>query len=120
MYQCHIHFYLAGHNDRVFGLVKEMHPMEHFTHTFVESEQFEEGLAGQADVILANCKGLGASGMKRAAQVLRAAGEAEIILLADGGEVPAFVEDLPGIRDIWTGEMSDRENCFCWMKMGKN
>ncbi len=112
MYQCHIHFYLAGHNDRVFGLVKEMHPMEHFTHTFVESEQFEEGLAGQADVILANCKGLGASGMKRAAQVLRAAGEAEIILLADGGEVPAFVEDLPGIRDIWTGEMSDRETRF--------
>ncbi len=112
MYQCHIHFYLAGCADRVFRLIKEMHPMEHFSYGFVESEYLEEGLCKKADVILANCKGLDEDGMIETGKMISATGEAQIILLADKGQVPFLLEQMPGVRDIWTGDMSDGEIRF--------
>ena len=112
MYQCHIHFYLAGCADRVFRLIKEMHPMEHFSYGFVESEYLEEGLCKKADVILANCKGLDEAGMTETGKMISATGEAQIILLADKGQVPFLLEQMPGVRDIWTGDMSDGEIRF--------
>ncbi len=35
MYHCHIHFYLVGGLCREFEIIKEMPPLEHFTHEFL-------------------------------------------------------------------------------------
>lgn len=52
MYHCHIQFYLSGHPCRVSDIIKEILPLEHFTHGFLESDKPEEALAAEADVIL--------------------------------------------------------------------
>ena len=54
MYHCHIHFYLAGRSCQIFETIKMISPLEHFAHTFIESERPEEDLAAKADVILAD------------------------------------------------------------------
>ena len=54
MYHCHIHFYLLGQKCRIFEVIKEMPPMEQFTHEYLESTGLETPLASGADVILAN------------------------------------------------------------------
>ena len=54
MYHCHIHFYLIGNPCRAWEEVKEMPPLEHFSHEFFESNEPDEALAAKADVILAN------------------------------------------------------------------
>ena len=58
MYHCHVSFYLAGRPCRAFEIAKEMQPLEYFTHEFVWSGEFEEALAGQANVVFANLEGL--------------------------------------------------------------
>lgn len=39
MYHCHIHFYLVGGLCREFEIIKEMPPLEHFTHEFFERDR---------------------------------------------------------------------------------
>ena len=56
MYRCQICFYLTGSHNRVFDIIKEMSPLEHFTHEFLESEKPDSGLAGRADVIVADVR----------------------------------------------------------------
>lgn len=53
MYHCHLHVYLLGRQCRIFEMIKEMPPLEHFTHEFLESSAVEEHLAKKADVIIA-------------------------------------------------------------------
>ena len=38
MYHCHIRFYLAGHQNQVFEIIKQILPLKHFTHIFSESD----------------------------------------------------------------------------------
>ena len=117
MYRCHIHFYLIGHSHRVFELIKEMSPMEHFTHEFFESEEYEKSLADRADVILADFQ---ESDIKEAVKTLTAdnKGRTEIILLAQQEQiVPLMEQGLCGdIKDIWTLPMSDGEIRFRFLK----
>lgn len=42
MYHCYTRFYLLGSQSQVFKTIKEMPPLEHFTHEFYESDQIEE------------------------------------------------------------------------------
>ena len=54
MYHCNVHFYLAGHQRKVFEIIKGMSPLAHFTHVFSESIRPDPELAARADVILAD------------------------------------------------------------------
>jgi len=97
MYHCHIHFYLAGRQKRLFEYIKGMPPLEHFTHSFIESDTPQEALAARADVILADLHGIDA---KDALRILTfgKVREAELILLADKEQTMALKEELAQVR----------------------
>ena len=57
MYHCHIRFYLTGHTCGTFDILKEISPLERFTHEFIESVQPVEEQVSRADMILANLQG---------------------------------------------------------------
>ncbi len=111
MYHCHIHFYLMGLKNRAFEMIKEMHPLEHITHEFSESEQCEVRLAAKADVIFAYLQDMD---VKEALQAIEAGKkrEAELILLADKEQMPLMSGFLSEVKDIWTLPMSDEEMSF--------
>lgn len=115
MYHCHIQFYLSGHSCRVFDIIKEISPLEHFTHEFLESEKPEGELAAKADVILADLQDMD---VKEALQTLTVNknNEAEIILLADKEQIMLLADDLSDIKDIWTMPMSDEEIRFRFLR----
>ena len=111
MYHCHIQFYLSGHPCRVSDIIKEILPLEHFTHGFLESDKPEEALAAEADVILADLQDMD---VKEALQTLTAIKkkDAEMILLADKEQIMLLADNLSDIKDIWTLPMSDEEIKF--------
>lgn len=82
MYHCHIHFYLTGHSCRAFEVIKEMPPLEHFTHKFSESEIPNGALASEADVILADLQDMDAREALRMLVSEKKQG-AELILFVD-------------------------------------
>lgn len=111
MYHCHIHFYLIGLKNRAFEMIKEISPLEHFTHEFHESGQYEEKLAAKADVIFAFLQEMD---VKEALQRIVAGKkpEAELILLADKEQIPLISGLLSEVKDIWTLPMTDEEISF--------
>lgn len=115
MYHCHVQFYLLGRSCGVFEIIKELSPLEHFTHEYLESDKPEEGLAAQADVILADLQGMEA---RETVQKLIAAKrrEAELILLADDNQLCSLTEELSHVKDIWRGPMSEEEVRFRFLR----
>ncbi|MCI8742909.1 MAG: response regulator [Lachnospiraceae bacterium] len=115
MYRCHTHFYFVGSHSRIFEIIREMPPLEHFIHEFAESDRPEADLAAGADVILANLKGLDAG---ESAGILAAemGEEAELILLADKEQIPCLAEWLPRVKDIWTLPMAEEEVRFRFLR----
>ena len=115
MYHCHVSFYLAGRPCRAFEIAKEMQPLEYFTHEFVWSGEFEEALAGQANVVFANLEGLPG---EEALRILSGDGfaKAELILLADSGQIPFLKDILPRVQDLWPEAMSEEEIRFRFLK----
>ena len=115
MYHCRICFYLTGHPDRMFDVIKDMTPLEHFSHEFLESAEPEEVLAAKADVILADLRELEIketlhsliSGKKK---------DAELILLAEKKQVVELIGELPEIKDIWIMPMSEEEVKFRFLR----
>ena len=110
MYHCHVRFYLAGSQCRIFELVRNMPPLECFTHEFLENRE-EGSPLGQADVILAL---LPTGGEQQAVQTLLVGKrpEATLIVLAENGQIPLLTEFLPEIEDIWTLPMQEEEVRF--------
>ena len=54
MYHCCVHFYLIGdmnHKDDLFGIIKKMSPLEHFSHQFCEGSIPDADMAAEADAI---------------------------------------------------------------------
>ena len=115
MYHCHIHFYLTGYPCRAFEIIKEMPPLEHFTHEFVQSEDIDGGLAPEADVILVNLQNVD---VKEAVRVLalKKKEEAELILLADKNQILFFADELSEVEDIWTLPMAEEELKFHFLR----
>ena len=115
MYHCHIHFYLIGNPCRAWEEVKEMPPLKHFSHEFFESNEPDEALAAKADVILANIQDMNE---KETVRVLAGAKrkEAELILLADKGQIDTVLEFMSGIKDIWTLPISGEEMKFRFLR----
>ena len=111
MYHCHLHFYLVGRSCRTFEIIKEISPLDHFTHEFWESERPEGALVKKADVILAVMQG--ADSVETLHALLSdKAKDAELILLAnqDGFQLPS--QGIEEVKDIWRLPMSDEELLF--------
>ena len=104
MYRCCVHFYLMGWGKEDAGLVKELPPLERFSHVFAMSARPDRALASQADVILADLRNTDA-----AQALLELAGarreEAQLIILADGAQLSALSPFLPELQDIWTAPL---------------
>ena len=115
MYHCHIHFYLAGHSCRAFELIKEMSPLEPFTHEFSESDEPDEALAAKADVILANLQDMDVMEAFEYV-ILRKKKEAEVIILADKSQLQHLTDKLSEVKDIWITPMSDEEISFRFLR----
>ncbi|MCI8772147.1 MAG: response regulator [Lachnospiraceae bacterium] len=115
MYHCHIHFYLTGHSCSAFEVIKEMPPLQHFTHEFSESEIPDRELASKADVILVDLQGMDAKETVRML-ALEKKQEAELILLADKEQIMLLTEELPEVKDIWTLPMAEEEIKFHFLR----
>lgn len=115
MYHCRIHFYFAGAPNRVFEIMREMSPLDPFTHEFSESEKLESELVAQADVILTALQGMN---VKEAARLLASGRRdgAEIILLAEKEQIRDLSDALPEVKDIWTFPLSDEEIRFRFLR----
>jgi len=112
MYHCHVRFYCTGSRCELFEVIKEIPPMEHFTHSFTYSELPDPALAAQADVILARLTaGEAGEELLRILTASRKSGT-ELILLADGEQLPVLVDSLPEDCDVWNMPMSQGEVRF--------
>lgn len=119
MYHCHIRFYFIGVQNDILESIKEMTPLEHFTHTFWESDEPEAEKAAQADVLFIDLQGTDAVKMLRTLTEYKKK-EAELILFADTQQVMCLSDDLPEIEDIWMKPLSERELKFHFRKWQRN
>ena len=111
MYHCHIRFYLTGHTCGTFDILKEISPLERFTHEFIESVQPVEEQVSRADMILANLQGEDCrSVLQTLVSGMRS--EAGLIVLADKEQIPLLEEYMEELQDIWTLPMTDTESRF--------
>ena len=107
-----IQFYWIGRGDRTYEIIKDIPPLENFTHSFVSSEAPDAALTAQADVVLINLSG-GESGSDWF-RLLTAHGKegAWLILLAGQEQLPGLLDSLPETCDIWTTPLSEQEAAF--------
>lgn len=122
MYHCHVQFYLLNRQNSLCEIIRQMPPFEHFSHEFQESEQLDETIAANADVILAD---LPESETKEKIQALLSCKkeDAQLILLAEKEQLDLLPEDiLSEIEDIWILPLTEQEIRFRflrWQKMQK-
>lgn len=115
MYRCHINFYYIGRQRKVLEIIKEMPPLEHFTHSFLESSGPDMALAVQADVVFADLQGMDAR--EALPDILKCKGaDAELILLAENGQFPFLAEALPEAKDVWVMPMAEEEVRFRFLR----
>ena len=115
MYQCHLKLYLMGDSCKVFETIKEMSPLENFTHTFLESRTPKTALTAGADVIIAGMQG-GAERELLGTLISNKKKESELILLAEPGRIEVLSDFLKDIRDIWMMPMSEEEAQFRFLR----
>lgn len=119
MYRCHIRFYLIGGQNAVFESIKEITPLEHFSHTFWESDEPKEETAAQADVLVADVQGTDPEEMLRTLSAYKKK-EAELILIARQEQVMALGDHLSEIEDLWLAPISEQELGFRFQKWQRN
>lgn len=112
MYHCHILVYCISLQNHLSEVLKENSPLEHFTHSFTESEKPEEEMTGRADVILADLQGMNAK-ETLAFLISHKKKETEVILFAGKEQTAELMAcDLSGITDIWTLPLTEQEMRF--------
>ncbi len=99
MYHCHLHVSFAGQPCRAFELIRELPPLEHFTHVFGE---------GVPDVVFANLQGANAQEMVQALTAKRSE-RTKLILLAEQRQRGEILAYLPFICDLWILPMEEEE-----------
>ncbi|MCI8320179.1 MAG: response regulator [Dorea sp.] len=119
MYHCHVHFYLAGCHCRIFEIIKEMSPLENFTHEFVEDGKLSGESAAAADVIFANLQDMDEREALRTL-VLGKGSDTELILLSDGRQDFLPAGELHKVKDIWALAASDEEIRFRFLRWQEN
>lgn len=115
MYHCHIHFYLTGHHNREFEIIREMSPLTHFTHEFSESDKPKEALTAGADVIFAYLQDMNVPETLQAL-LSHKKETAEMILLAGKEQVSLLSDYFPEIKDIWIIPLSEDEIRFRFLR----
>jgi len=111
MYHCHIHFYLVGHADVAFKTLKNIPPLERFTHTFTESDSPNEALTAQADVIFLALQGQkDADALRQLAQHRKEG--SELILLCGWDQAAPMADAFPEATDLWPMPVSEEEVRF--------
>ena len=115
MYHCHIRFYLIGHQNSNFEIIRQMSPFAHFTHTFSESDKPEKALTAEADVIFAYLHNMH---IQETLQTLLSCKSetTEVILFADKEQVALLTDFLPEIKDIWINPLSEDEIRFRFLR----
>ena len=111
----HIQFYLIGGQRDIWAQIKEMPPLEYFTHTFTQNVEPDAELLAQADVIFADLRDMDAGEILPVLTAGKRA-EAELILLAGQTQVEALAEAGGDAADIWTVPMSAAEVRFRFEK----
>lgn len=116
MYQCHIHFYLVGRCCEMLEAVKEIAPLERFTHTFSESSEPQKEKTAAADVILAVLEGMDARNTT-AALTAHMKQDAELILMANQEQTALLTKEASAfIKDIWPANLSSDELHFRFLR----
>ncbi|MDE7297453.1 MAG: response regulator [Lachnospiraceae bacterium] len=115
MYHCCIHFYFIGEESHLFETMKEMPPLEHFTHEFFESTVPSAASAADADVIFAALSGMDAAETVRMLLAARRQ-DAELILLAQREQIAQLTGLLDDVKDLWLLPMSAEELRFRFLR----
>lgn len=126
MYHCRICFYMITEQNELFTTLKQIPPLPHFTHDYLQSTGTDAALTERADVILADIRQMQVE-ETLAFLLSHKRKDAELILLADKEqtELLAAKEDTD-IKDIWVMPLSKAELRFRlirWQKtykMGKD
>ncbi len=108
MYHCHLRLYCVGRRQELFTPLREAAPLDHFAHTFLESEAPDSALAAQADAVFADLTGLDAAGTVRALSDGRTA----LIVLAERAQLEELTDLFPALTDAWVLPMSGEELRF--------
>ena len=114
MYHCHTCFYLVGCQQRTFDIIKEMPPLDRFTHEFLQSCKPEAALTAMADAIFADLQEADWKTVLQTLSLHKKDG-AELILLTEKNNVEAL-SNSKEVSDIWTTPMSDTEVRFRFLK----
>ncbi len=115
MYHCHIHFCFIGHQCNVFEVIKEMPPLERFTHSFSEGDESDAALSAKADVVIVNLSDMDGKETLRTVMADKGA-KTEVILLADKEQTAFLAENTEQIKDIWIMPMTDAEVRFRFLR----
>ncbi len=118
MYHCCVHFYLIGdmnHKDDLFGIIKKMSPLEHFSHQFCEGSIPDADMAAEADAIFVDLRGMDVEGTM-GSLIAAKRQDAQLVLFAEKGQVAKLSGYLDGITDIWVLPVSGEEFAFRFLR----
>lgn len=114
MYHCHIRFLLLGSQNKMFEQIKQLAPLEHFAHDFLENTTVDETMVSSADVILACLPEMADTAVSLLVSAKKQ--ETQLIVLAEKKQVDALADILPEIYDIWTLPMTETELKFRFLR----
>ena len=126
MYHCQICFYMITRQTELFTTLKQLSPLTHFTHEYLQSDSTDAAMTNKADVILADMRQMNAE-ETLAFLLSHKRKESELILLADKEQAELLAaNENADITDIWVTPLSEAELRFRlsrWQKtykMGKD
>ena len=119
MYHCHLQIYLISRQPDGFAAIRDMAPMEFFTHTFFESSEPQQALAARADLILADLQGMDAACETKKLAAWKKP-EADLVVLAGKEQVQVLEDCLSQISDLWTLPLSRGEMSFRFLRWQQN
>lgn len=115
MYHCHLCFYFVGQQCNVLEAARELSPLEHFSHEFLESLSPDNNLIKQADVIFANITQTdGRDILQTITNIMD--NSTQLILLAEQNQITDVTDFLTEITDIWLLPMQKEETHFRLLK----
>ena len=115
MNHCCLDFYCVGCHPEVFDTVKAMPALAPFTHTFNVSRLLEPEPVAAADVVLADLRGMDAPGILKSL-LPRKKESAQLILMADRGQLDLTADQLSQVTDLWIMPMTEDELRFRFLR----
>lgn len=120
MYHCNIQIYFVGYKSELFQCMKEMPPLTHFKHSFLESNAPLKTCLSRADVIIADLSTIDSDEAIEMILTERKK-DSELILLAKQDQKGLLLQDDKAeITDIWTFPLSVEEVKFRFLRWQQN